>query len=190
MFYVCQVPDVLSKLRRELDPIMPEDGSIPDIAELQALPYLSAVIREGLRLSYGVTTRLPRIAHEDIVYKNFVIPAGTPVSQTPYFILMHPEVFPEPQRFRPERWIEAEEAGNRLDRYLVSFGKGTRQCLGLNLAYAEMYLALAAIAHRFDWEMFETGLDDVICYHDFFVAVANLESKGVRATLVKRQRGW
>jgi hypothetical protein len=53
-----------------------------------------------------------------------------------------------------------------------------------------MYLALAAIAHRFDWEMFETGLDDVICYHDFFVAVANLESKGVRATLVKRQRGW
>lgn len=44
MFYVCQVPDVLSKLRRELDPIMPEDGSIPDIAELQALPYLVSLM--------------------------------------------------------------------------------------------------------------------------------------------------
>ncbi|KAK0390740.1 hypothetical protein NLU13_0243 [Sarocladium strictum] len=187
MFYICQVPDTLDKMRHELARIMTIHGGIPDIAELQALPYLSAVIKEGLRLSYGVTTRLPRIAHEDITYKDFVIPAGTPVSQTPYFSLMHPGIFPDPQRFRPERWLEAEEKCQRLNKYLVSFGKGTRQCVGLNLAYAEVYLALAAIAHRFDWTMFETGLEDVVCFHDFFVAVASLESKGVRATLRTRK---
>ena len=43
---------------------------------------------------------------------------------------MHPSVFPEPTVFRPERWLEAENAGQRLDKYLVSFGRGTRQCLG------------------------------------------------------------
>ncbi len=70
-------------------------------SELQKLPYLvrslsysidgycsdralqSAVIREGLRLSYGVTTRLPRIAHEDIRYKNYVIPAGVSIASFP-----------------------------------------------------------------------------------------------------------
>lgn len=44
---------------------------------------------------------------------------------------MHPGIFPDPQRFRPERWFEAEEKGQRLDKYLVSFGKGTRQCVSL-----------------------------------------------------------
>ncbi|KAF4913756.1 Cytochrome P450 monooxygenase sdnE [Colletotrichum fructicola] len=147
----------------------------------------NSVIREGLRLSYGVTTRLPRIAHQDIQYGEHVIPAGTPVSETPYFVLMHPTIFPEPQTFKPERWLEAERRGKRLDKYLVSFGKGSRQCLGMNLAYAELYLATATVIRRFDWEMFETTLDDVVCKHDFFVAVGNLDTKGVRATLSHRQ---
>lgn len=54
-----------------------------------------------------------------------------------------------------------------------------------SLAYSEMYLAVAMIVRRFDWELYETTLDDVICKHDFFVAVGDLESKGVRATLRK-----
>ncbi|TQN65799.1 Cytochrome P450 monooxygenase sdnE [Colletotrichum shisoi] len=187
LFYLKHVPDTLRRLRTELDAAMPSGAAeLPPWAELQKLPYLTAVIREGLRLSYGVTTRLPRIAHHDIEYKGYRIPAGTPVSQTPYFILTHPSVFPEPHRFRPERWIEAEAKGRRLDRYLVSFGKGSRQCLGINLAYAEMYLAVAAVVRRFDWDMFETTLDDVVCKHDFFVAVADLDSRGVRAKLSSR----
>ncbi|KAK2013577.1 cytochrome P450 [Colletotrichum eremochloae] len=188
-FYLKHVPEVLQKLRAELDAAMPSAVDILPWTELQKLPYLSAVIREGLRLSYGVTTRLPRIAHHDIEYKGYRIPAGTPVSQSPYFVLMHPSVFPEPQKFRPERWIEAEEQSKRLDRYLVSFGKGSRQCLGINLAYAELYITMATIVRRFDWEMFETTTDDVVCKHDFFVAVADLDSKGIRAKMLPRASG-
>ncbi|KAK3389163.1 cytochrome P450 [Podospora didyma] len=186
-FYLKHVPETLATLRREVDHAIPDASDIPTWAELQSLPYLNAVVREGLRLSYGVTTRLPRIAHEDIKYKDYIIPAGTPVSETPYFVLMDPSVFPDPTVFRPERWLEAENAGQRLDKYLVSFGRGTRQCLGKNLAYAEMYLAVATVVRRFDWELYETRLDDVICKHDFFVAVGDLNSKGVRARLQVRK---
>ncbi|OLN80972.1 Trichodiene oxygenase 7 [Colletotrichum chlorophyti] len=189
LFYLKHVPDTLRKLRDELDQAMPSALETLPWNELQELPYLSAVIREGLRLSYGVTTRLPRVAHQDIQYRGYTIPAGTPVSETPYFVLMHPSVFPEPRAFRPERWIEAGKKGKRLDQYLVSFGKGSRQCLGINLAYAEMFLALATIVQRFDWEMFETTLDDVVCKHDFFIAVPDLRSKGVRAKLSRRNNG-
>ncbi|KAK1987725.1 cytochrome P450 [Colletotrichum cereale] len=188
-FYLKHVPEVLQKLQGELDAAMPSAVDILPWTELQKLPYLGAVIREGLRLSYGVTTRLPRVAHHDIEYKGYRIPAGTPVSQSPYFVLMHPSVFPEPQTFRPERWIDAEEQNKRLDRYLVSFGKGSRQCLGINLAYAELYIAVATIVRRFDWEIFETTTDDVVCKHDFFVAVADLGSKGIRAKMLPRANG-
>ncbi|CAI0647710.1 unnamed protein product [Colletotrichum noveboracense] len=131
LFYLKSVPDTLKRLRDEIDAAMPSATEILCWADLQKLPYLTSVIREGLRLSYGVTTRLPRIAHHDIQYGGYVIRAGTPVSETPYFVLMHPSVFPETQIFKPERWLEAEKQGKRLGKYLVSFGKGSRQCLGM-----------------------------------------------------------
>ena len=56
-----------------------------------------------------------------------------------------------------------------------------------SLAHAEMYLSMAAILRRFDWELYETDLDDVVCKHDFFVAVASLESKGIRARIMSRK---
>jgi len=56
----------------------------------------------------------------------------TPISQTPYFILTHPDIFPEPEVFRPERWLDKNgKLSTSLDKYLVAFGKGSRQCLGI-----------------------------------------------------------
>jgi len=69
------------------------------------------------------------------MYKDYVIPAGTPISQTPYFILTHPGVFPEPHIFRPERWLDGGKLSNKLDKYFVAFGKGSRQCLGMKFVY-------------------------------------------------------
>ena len=79
--------------------------------------------------------------------------------------------------FRPERWLE-ENAKERLRRYLVNFSKGTRMCLGINLAYAEIYLTLAAVFQRFDLELVETTREDVDIVHDFFHPSPRLDSKG------------
>lgn len=106
---------------------------------------------------------------------------------TPYFVLTDLTIFPEPTEFRPERWIEAAAQGGRLDKYLVSFGRGSRSCVGINLAYAELYLAMGSVVRRFDWDMYETGLKDIVCKHDFFVPGPDLSSKGVRATISKRK---
>lgn len=55
-------------------------------------------------------------------------------------------IFPASHRFVPERWLDNPKApdGRSLSSYMVSFGKGTRKCVGLQLAYAELYLALAS----------------------------------------------
>lgn len=114
----------------------------------------SAVIQEGLRLSSIVTTRLPRIAPDEVLeYMQWQIPAGvcearymellvrrryllgrsnsqTPVSMSTYFILRDPEIFPEPEEFRPERWLLDPDDLKRLQRFLVPSSKGTAGCLG------------------------------------------------------------
>ena len=100
-------------------------------------------------------------------------------------VLMHnnPDIFPNPHIFSPERWLQPN--ASYLRKNMVAFTKGSRQCLGMNLAYCELYLTLAAIfrRNRFDFRFFETGDRDVEVYHDFFNACFRVESKGIRVTV-------
>src|SRR5271163_2853124 len=80
-FFILANPEILGKLKEELILAMPSDGSLPPISKLEQLPYLSAVISEGFRKSYGVAQSLPRVSQDaPLIYKAWVIPPGTPVS--------------------------------------------------------------------------------------------------------------
>jgi cytochrome P450 len=189
-------PTILQKLKSELATAIPDPDMVTPEATLANLPYLTGVIKEGLRLGYGVSTRLARIPHEPLIFssgdRDWTIPAGTPVSMTSVLIHHDESIFPDSKEFRPERWIE----GPRLDRYLVAFSKGSRQCLGMNLAYAEMYLWLAAVFRRFGskevrfdsdegvLELVDTDLSDVGIVADRFVPIVKLDSKGVRVQVL------
>jgi cytochrome P450 len=73
-FRVFNTPGVLTRLREELKTVMPHPTSTAKWSDLEQLPYLSAVVSEGLRLGYGITTRLPRLAKEPLHYGKFVVP--------------------------------------------------------------------------------------------------------------------
>jgi cytochrome P450 len=179
-FYILDDPEIHRKLKEELKSAMPNDGSLPPVSKLEQLPYLSAVISEGFRKSYGVTQRLPRVSPDaPLVYKDWVIPPGTPVGMTSIFMHDNSENFPSPQVFNPDRWLKADSE-RRLSRYLVNFSKGTRSCLGMNLAKAEIYLTLAAVFHRFDMELYDTDRSDVDIVHDYFNPSPKDDTKGVR----------
>lgn len=156
---------------------------------LEKLPYLSAVIKEGLRLHHGLAARNPRVAtSEKLRYKQWTIPAGIAVSSLPALIHLNPENFPEPQAFLPERWLQSEGKalkGKRMD--MLSFGKGSRSCLGINLAYAELYITLAALVLQFDFVPYETDVRDVYLERDFTIPTPRIGSLGVRA-IVKRKK--
>lgn len=189
-FYLLQSPAILDKLRSELATIIPTPTSpIPKLSTIERLPYLSAIISEGLRISYSVTTRTPRIAPtESLHYKDWLIPPGTPVSMTNALVLMNPEIFPEPESFKPDRWLDQDhDRGKSLEKYQVAFSKGSRQCLGINLAYAEMYLTMATLWTRFDFDLYETTLADVRWEHDFFTAFPDDRSKGIRVKARERK---
>ncbi|KIW89319.1 uncharacterized protein Z519_10173 [Cladophialophora bantiana CBS 173.52] len=171
--------DVLDKLKAELGEAMP-DGKLPSLQKLERLPYLTAVVYEGFRMSYGVTHRLQRVSPtEPLIYHDYVIPAGTPVSMTSIFMHENTKYFPEPKVFKPERWLNPGSR-DRLEKYLVNFSKGTRACLGRHLAEAEIYLTLAAVFRRFDLKLYETTRDDIDVAHDFFNPQPRRGSRGLR----------
>lgn len=186
-YHLLANPFILTKLRNEL-------STVPTPApwtELEKLPYLSAVLEEGNRLSFGVTARTTRIAHEFLHYtpsrhvnfpssmgKVYTIPPRTPISITTLSAHTAESVFPDPFTFDPERWLGDE--GRERRKFQMAFGKGGRKCLGIELARAELYLVTAALVKSFDMTLWQTDESDVAFEHDYQVAMPKLDSKGVR----------
>ncbi|MDI1493376.1 MAG: hypothetical protein OHK93_005164 [Ramalina farinacea] len=100
--------------------------------------------------------------------------------------LMHtdPAVFVEPFSFIPERWLG--EIDPHMNRNFVPFTKGSRNCLGINLAYAEMYIALGILLRPGgpNMQIFETDESDVAQAVDFLMPVPKLDSRGTRVMLL------
>lgn len=102
---------------------------------------------------------------------------------TAYDIHMNPRIYPSPHTFNPDRWLETKKENYRLEKYLVPFTRGSRACLGINLAYAELFLTLAIVFRRFNFELVETGREDVDVARDCFIATPMKGSKGVRVVV-------
>ena len=179
-FHLISNPPIMAKVRAELLTVQ-ENASW---TELEQLPYLSACIAEGNRLSFGVTARACRIAPDEALqYKGYTIPPGTPVSMTTLCVHTDEDIFPDPWTFNPDRWLGPEGLARR--KFQMAFNKGGRNCIGINLAHAELFLVIAAVA-RYEMELFETDTSDVEFRHDYQVAYPKLDTKGVKA-LVKRK---
>lgn len=129
-YHLCQSPTMLQKLRAELSGVQPYHSTIPDLEQLQRINYLTALIKEGLRLSYGVASRIPRIAPDrTLTYGNWKIPPGTAVSMTHSSIYHDETIFPDSYSFSPERFLDTSKTKGP-GRYFAPFGRGTRSCLG------------------------------------------------------------
>lgn len=194
LYYVLADPKILSTLQSEIAETSANLASgTTSWSALSQLPYLTAVLTEGLRLSYGVSHRLPRISPDRTLHLGeHTIPPGTPVSMTQMLLHDDPTLFANPLEFRPERWLCSPDADPaalaalaRARRFFVPFSRGTRACLGTNLAWAELYLCLAGLLRRrgkggLEMQLWETGVEDVRVEHDYFNPAPRSGSLGVR----------
>jgi len=181
-YHILANQPILARLRAELQTAIPDPTHLPPSHVLERLPYFAAVVKEGFRINDGASSRLARVAPDaDLPCNSQIIPKGTSISMSTYLQHRHPTLFPDPETFKPERWLGPDAAG--LERYLVNFSKGTRNCLGINLARSEVFLTLAAVFRRFEMELWETGRGDVEMAHDFFVPYVRVGSRGVRVVV-------
>ncbi|KAK0466888.1 cytochrome P450 monooxygenase [Desarmillaria tabescens] len=132
VYHLARTQSVQEKLQKELDEHLGSDVAIAEQAK--NLPYLQAVINEGLRLYPAVAMGLPRVAPEGgmMILGNY-FPAGTIVSVPTYTIHRDPAVFGDDvEEFRPERWFERDSAS--MSKAFNPFSVGPRACIGRNLA--------------------------------------------------------
>ncbi|KAJ8131880.1 hypothetical protein O1611_g1741 [Lasiodiplodia mahajangana] len=163
LFHIFSDPVIIQRLRAELECI-----ETIELKTLEQLPYLTSVLKEGLRFGGGTSTRLQRVSERDLFYENWRIPAGYPVGMST--VLMHndDDVHFNAQSFIPERWMDVESK-RRSEKGFLPFSKGARVCLGMHLAWAELYLVVATLVQRFDFEFPNASAEDFVCDSDQFL---------------------
>ncbi|KIA75603.1 cytochrome P450 [Aspergillus ustus] len=144
LFHLVRRPAVRKRLKEEL---RERQAGV----DYQSLPYLQAVIREGLRLGMANPARLTRIVPSQstgCTISGVFLPPGTIVGAAAYVFHHNPKVFPQPFEFLPERWLASdEETGARRlkESDIFPYGLGSRACLGRNLANQQLFTTVASV---------------------------------------------
>lgn len=141
-------PEAEERLCREVSQILGD--RLPTAEDLPRLTYAEAVIKEALRL-YPPAYVIGREALADCTLGGYTIPARATIYFSPWVLHRDPRWFEEPERFRPERWLD--ESSARLPKYVfLPFGGGPRVCIGERFAMMETVLVLATLLRRFRFE--------------------------------------
>lgn len=140
-------PEVQKKVHRELDEVFGNTERSVTTDDLKNLRYLECVVKEALRLFPSVPM-FGRTLREDCTIKGHQIPRGTNVLVLTYALHRDPEMFPDPEEFRPERFFPENSKGRHPYAY-VPFSAGPRNCIGQRFAQVEEKTLLSLILRRF-----------------------------------------
>ncbi|XP_019085822.1 PREDICTED: cytochrome P450 81D11-like [Camelina sativa] len=139
-------PEVLKKARSEIDTKIGLDRLI-DEPDTKNLPYLQCIVSEIFRLYPAAPLLAPHRATDDCVVGGYDFPRGTTLIVNAWAIHRDPEIWEEPEKFKPERFEKEGE-----DKKLMPFGMGRRACPGSGLAQRVVSLALGSMIQCFEWE--------------------------------------
>lgn len=149
MFQLLKNPSCMQRLREEIDGVLDEDDVVAPYEKVKYLPYLRACLDESLRLFPPTSHGLPRtVPPEGSMILGEFLPGGVTVSMSAYVVHRDPVIFPQPEKYNPDRWLG--EKGKELGPYFVAFSAGARGCIGRNISYLEQTVGLATMIHRYD----------------------------------------
>ena len=170
LFFLARHPDVVAKLRAELDEVFDyRTTAVPRYDAVKDLSYLRACIDESLRLRPSIEGGLPRrVPGSGMSVAGEWLRGGTTVSVSTRTAHRDPAVFGDrPEEYVPERWL-GEDAG-AIQRGFLAFSQGGRACVGRNIGYFEMTLTVAVLVSRYDFRLrapdWDLGIDENFSAH-------------------------
>ncbi|KAL9963555.1 hypothetical protein ACROYT_G027074 [Oculina patagonica] len=149
--HIATHPDVQDKLQQEIDSVWTDEEQVPTYETVNELPYLDMVISETLRL-YPPGFLTSRSCTKACVIKDIKIPKDSPILIPIYSIHRDPSIYPDPEKFDPERFSPAAKQSRNPYTYLP-FGHGPHNCIGVRFAQMEMKLVLARMLKRYRLEV-------------------------------------
>ncbi|KAG8628055.1 hypothetical protein KVT40_003928 [Elsinoe batatas] len=157
LYHLLRNPTKLALLRAELDTARTNGNlsPIPTHQQAQALPYLQACIKEGLRLHPATGLPMMRMVPAGgATIAGVFFPAGTEVGVNSWVAHHNKRIFgPDADDFVPERWLQSAERSSTMERYFMAFGAGSRTCVGKNISLLEIGKLIPELVARFDYEL-------------------------------------
>ncbi|KAJ0444411.1 putative geraniol 8-hydroxylase [Helianthus annuus] len=146
-------PEKMLKARAEIKKVIGNDERTFEESDISRVPYLRAIIKETLRLHHPVTFLVPHKAITDVEIKGYMVPKDAQIMCNMWAMGQDPNVWSDPQRFEPERFLDVEIDFKGRDFEFIPFGAGRRMCPGLPLADIMLHLMLGTLIHKFDWKI-------------------------------------
>ncbi|KAI6087266.1 cytochrome P450 [Hypoxylon rubiginosum] len=148
-------PKWQAAVQKEIDEAC--EGRLPTLADVPKLPILRACIKETMRWKPNVPSGVAHEMEADDEFRGYFLPKGTRILPLDWAFLRNPAKYPDPDNFRPERWLEPgwPTFQEPLTQYptikgMTSFGWGQRQCLGMTVTQDELMMACGALAWCFN----------------------------------------
>ncbi|KAF4332153.1 cytochrome p450 [Fusarium beomiforme] len=155
LYHILRLPEVEKTLIESLDEVFEKSQAIPSLVQLEQVKYLRACVNEALRVAMAVPGMLPRIVPrraQPFVVDGKVVPPGTLVGMSAYTMNTNPQIWGQDAKsFNPGRWLGPN--AKELETHMCTFSKGARQCIGINVAYAEITITLAHFFYHFKMEL-------------------------------------
>ena len=145
LYWIHYYPEIETKLRWHLDNL----GNDSDLIPIMKLPYLDAVCSETLRIYPVVLMTFLRILQTPLELMGYQFQPGTVFAPVIYLIHHREDIYPQPQQFRPERFLERQFSPYEY----FPFGGGVRRCIGMELAKMEMKIVLATFLSNYQLKL-------------------------------------
>jgi len=142
-------PQVQNRAQAELDVVVGRDR-LPTLDDRPRLPYTEAICRELLRWQMVTPMGLPCASSEDDIYRGFFIPKGSIMVANAWAIMYDPEIYPDPQEFKPERFLDKDGSFRDDPTITLAFGAGKRICPGRHFVDATLFIVAASVLSVFD----------------------------------------
>uniref|UniRef100_A0A1E1WM70 Cytochrome P450 n=1 Tax=Pectinophora gossypiella TaxID=13191 RepID=A0A1E1WM70_PECGO len=167
---IANEPEIQDKIYKELQGVFGDSREPPTVEELSELKYLECCIKESLRI-YPSVPFIARYITEDAELGGYTVPAGTIVQIDIFDCHRNPEIWPEPEKFIPERFLPENCVGRHSYAY-IPFSAGARNCIGQKFAMLEMKTMMSCLLRRFKLEPVTTH-EDIVFYADLVLRTKN-----------------
>ncbi|KAI0264172.1 cytochrome P450 [Gloeopeniophorella convolvens] len=165
--------NVQTRAQAELNAVIGRER-LPTLDDRPRLPYVEAICKEVMRWQMVTPMGLPHASSEDDVYKGFFIPKGSIIIANAWAILHDPEVYPDPDTFMPERFLNADGTVRDDPALSLAFGVGKRICPGRHFVDATIFVVVASVLSVFRVKKAKDDLG-----REIDVKVATVDENGI-----------
>lgn len=156
-------PDIQAKAQAEIDRVL-ENERLPEFSDYNSLPYVAAIMKEVLRWQPPSPLAVPHLNIEDDSYLGYHIPKNSIVIPNLWAMSREESRYPEPENFKPERFLTADGQLNpdASDPYEFVFGFGRRKCPGAHIAMSTLWITIASILATFKIDKYKDEFGNIV----------------------------